>query len=252
MARIQALLFDVDGTIADTEEGHRTAFNLAFERMRLGWQWDRDEYRGLLLVTGGKERLAHFIDRLQVGKAEKQDLLARIPDIHREKTKFYSALAGDGGIPLRPGIARLLGEASEAGLKLAIASTTSRINIDVLLTAALGSQGVALFAAIACGDQVPNKKPAPDIYKLALRVLEVPAAQAIAFEDSANGLRSAAGAGLRTLITPTFWTEGADFASAVAVLPHLGDPWQPLDGEPGHALHDSAWVNLAELERLAA
>jgi beta-phosphoglucomutase-like phosphatase (HAD superfamily) len=251
MARIQALLFDVDGTIADTEEGHRTAFNLAFERCRLGWNWSRDEYRGLLRVAGGKERLAYYIDHLQVGANEKKALVARLPDIHREKTKFYSSLAGDGGIPLRPGIARLIGEAADVGLKLGIASTTTRANIDALLSATLGPTGMALFAAVACGDQVPNKKPAPDIYKLALRVLEVPADRSIAFEDSVNGLRAAAGAGLRTVVTPTFWTEGADFASAIAVLPHLGDPWLPLAGEPGRVLRGNAWVSLTELERLA-
>lgn len=248
----EALVFDVDGTLADTEEGHRTAFNLAFERFRLGWTWGRDEYRGLLRVAGGKERLAHYIGGLRVGEGEKRKLQARIPDIHAEKTRFYSSLAGDGGIPLRPGIARLISEACEAGVKLGIASTTTRANIDALLRATLGPKGVEMFAVIACGDQVPRKKPAPDIYQLALRVIETPPSRAVAFEDSVNGLRSAVGAGLRTLVTPTFWTEGSDFASAAAVLPHLGDPWMPVPGEPGAMLGRAAWVNLAEIERLAA
>lgn len=249
---IEALLFDVDGTIADTEEGHRIAFNLAFERFRLGWSWDRDEYRGLLTVTGGKERLAHYIGRLKVGAREKTALLAKVPSIHAEKTKFYSSLAGDGGIPLRPGIGRLIGEATEAGLRLGIASTTTRANIDALFRATLGEQVLQRFQVIACGDQVAKKKPAPDIYQLALRVLEVPPSRAVAFEDSANGLRAAVVAGLATVITPTFWTEGADFASARVVLPHLGDPSNPLPREPGRDLRHAAWVTLPDLERWIA
>jgi HAD superfamily hydrolase (TIGR01509 family) len=247
---LEALVFDIDGTMADTEEGHRTAFNLAFGRIGLGWNWSRDEYRHLLTVTGGKERLAYFISRLQVGERERQRLLARIPEIHAEKTKFYSSMAGDGGIPLRPGVARLVGEAREAGLKLGIASTTTRANIDALLRATLGAGGAAMFDAIACGDQAAQKKPSPDIFRLALQGLAVPVAHCVAFEDSSNGLRAALGAGLWTVITPTFWTEGSDFTGAAVVLPHLGDPSLPIPGEPGRRLADSAWLSVAELRRL--
>ena len=244
---LEALIFDVDGTMADTEEGHRCAFNLAFERLHLGWNWERGEYLGLLRVTGGKERLAHFISQLDVSGAERQRLASRIPDIHREKTRFYSSMAGDGGIPLRPGVARLIGEAREAGLRLAIASTTTRANIDALLRATLGAGGTAMFAAIACGDEAPAKKPAPDIYALALRRLERPAEVCIAFEDSTNGLRAASGAGLWSVVTPTQWTEGSDFVNAGLLLPHLGDPDQPIPHEPGHLLRDAAWLTLPEL-----
>jgi HAD superfamily hydrolase (TIGR01509 family) len=249
---IEALIFDVDGTMADTEEGHRTAFNLAFERFELRWKWERDEYLGLLRVTGGKERLAHYIEHLHLGDAEKRRLLARVPDIHAEKTKFYASMAGDGGIPLRPGVARLLAEARAAGLKLAVASTTTRANIDALLRATLGAGGAAWFAVIACGDDVEHKKPAPDIYHLALRRLGLPAANCVAFEDSTNGLRAAVGAGLWTVVTPTMWTEGSDFANAGLLLPHLGEPFQPLPGEPGRRLRAAAWLTLADVQRLAA
>jgi HAD superfamily hydrolase (TIGR01509 family) len=247
---LEALIFDVDGTLADTEEGHRTAFNLAFDRLRLGWKWDRDEYRHLLTVTGGKERMAYYVHRLQVGERERARLHEQIPLIHAEKTKFYASMAGDGGIPLRPGVARLVAEAREAGLKLAIASTTTRANIDALMRATLGADSLRMFAAIACGDQAAQKKPAPDIFKLALRQIDGQAENAVAFEDSSNGLRAAVGAGLATVVTPTFWSEGCDFATARLVLPHLGDPWQPLPNEPGRRLRDAAWVTLAELQRL--
>jgi len=249
---IEAVIFDVDGTIADTEEGHRTAFNLAFRRFKLDWSWDRETYRKLLNVTGGKERLASFIDSLSLSGAEKRRLLTRLPDIHAEKTRFYSSMAGDGGIPLRPGVARLIADAKNARLKVGIASTTTRINIDALLRATLGKNGIGLFDCIVCGDQVKSKKPAPDVYLTTLHGLDVDADNAIAIEDSPNGLRAAVGAGVRTVVTPTFWTEGGDFGAASLVLPHLGDPWQPIQGEPGRHLHAAAWVTLDELVAVAA
>ncbi len=220
---LHALIFDVDGTMADTEEAHRVAFNLAFERYRLGWVWKPHEYRELLTVTGGKERMAHYIDGLGVSDSERQRLRAMVPDIHAEKTRFYSSFVADGAVPLRDGVARLMDEALAAGCRLAIASTTTAINIDALLQSTLGLRGLDMFSAIACGDQVRAKKPAPDIYRLALRGLEVAPERAIAFEDSPNGLRAAAGAGLRTVVTPTFWTEGGDFTGATLLLPHLGN-----------------------------
>jgi beta-phosphoglucomutase-like phosphatase (HAD superfamily) len=246
---IAALIFDVDGTLADTEEAHRVAFNLAFERYRLGWVWQPDEYRELLQVTGGKERISIYIDTLPLPDAERRRLGTMVPDIHAEKTRFYSSFVADGAVPLRPGIARLLDEAIDNGCKLAIASTTTAVNIDALLQSTLGPRGLDMFAAIACGDQVRAKKPAPDIYRLALRGLDLLPEHAIAFEDSPNGLRSATAAGLRTVVTPTFWTEGGDFSAAALVLPHLGDPVQPLRREPGQQLQSAAWLTFDELMR---
>jgi HAD superfamily hydrolase (TIGR01509 family) len=249
---IQALIFDVDGTLADTEEAHRVAFNLAFERYQLGWVWEPSQYRELLNTTGGKERMARYIDELPIGAAERQRLHQLVPDIHAEKTRFYSSFVNDGAVPLRPGIARLLDEARSAGCRLAIASTTTAVNIDKLLQSTLGAGGRGLFSVIACGDQVRAKKPAPDIYRLALRSLELPPEQAVAFEDSPNGLRAARAAGLWTVVTPNFWTEDKDFPFAPLLLPHLGDPQQPLRGEPGRQLRLAAWLTLPEIVLLAA
>jgi beta-phosphoglucomutase-like phosphatase (HAD superfamily) len=218
---IEALIFDVDGTMADTEEAHRVAFNLAFERYRLGWVWEPDEYRELLHITGGKERIATYIETLAQPDAERRRLSTMVPDIHAEKTRFYSSFVADGAVPLRPGVAQLLDEALDNGCKLAIASTTTAVNIDALLQSTLGPRGLDMFSAIACGDQVRAKKPAPDIYRLALRGLGLLPEHAIAFEDSPNGLRAATAAGLRTVVTPNFWTEGADFSAASLLLPSL-------------------------------
>ena len=248
---LDALIFDVDGTLADTEEVHRTAFNLAFERFGLGWHWGRGQYRTLLNITGGKERMASYISELPVTPGERQDLMRLLPEIHAEKTKFYSSVVKDGALTLRPGALRLINEAQGAGCRLAIASTTTAMNIDALLQSAFGARGLDIFHVIACGDQVKAKKPAPDIYELALHHLGVPPDRAIAFEDSANGLRAAVAAGLWTVVTPTYWTEESDFGAAGLLLPNLGDPAQPLPSEPGHQLREAAWLTFSELAQLA-
>ncbi|VWX55570.1 Protein CbbY, plasmid [Burkholderiales bacterium 8X] len=248
---IDALIFDVDGTIADTEEVHRVAFNLAFERFGLDWRWERTDYRALLAVAGGKERIRSYIDLLQLRPAERERLRGMVRDIHQQKTRFYSSAVRDGGVPLRAGVRRLLEEALDGGYKLAIASTTTAANIDALLNATLGSRGLDMFTVIACGDQVLHKKPAPDIYLLALHALGLQPQQAIAFEDSPNGLRAATAAGLWTVVTPNFWTEDHDFAGAGLLLPHLGDQAQPLPGEPGRRLASAAWLTCEEVVRQA-
>lgn len=248
---LEALIFDVDGTLADTEEIHRVSFNLAFERQRLGWSWSRTDYRQLLEVTGGKERIASYIDSLPLKPAERQRLLALVPALHAEKTRFYTSTVNEGGLKLREGVERLLEEALHAGCRLGIASTTTAANVSALLTATLGPRGLDLFSVIACGDQVRAKKPAPDIYKLALSTLGVPPDRAAAFEDSVNGLAAATAAGLWTVVTPTFWTQGGDFSAAGLVLPHLGSPIAPLHGEPGCLLKHHPWLGMDDLSRLA-
>lgn len=256
---IEALIFDVDGTLADTEELHRSAFNQAFEQLGLDWHWSPSEYRSLLKVTGGKERITAYLQQRASGAPPPRGLLARVPEIHAEKTRLYTAMVQAGELTLRPGVARLLEEAQRAGLRLAIASTTTAANIDALLQATLGACGLDLFDVVACGDQVRHKKPAPDIYRLALDTLGVAPERAIAFEDSINGLQAASAAGLWTLVTPTYWSEGDDFSAAGLVLPHLGDADHPLQrGESGRPLpHGTGqgtappWLTIDEVLRLA-
>ena len=248
---LDALIFDVDGTLADTEEAHRMAFNNAFERYKLGWKWSQDAYRELLKTTGGKERIAAYLATKTLSTPDRKRLAELIPAIHAEKTKFYSAFVADGAVPLRTGVLRLMEEALSAGCRLGIASTTTAVNIDALLQSRLGRRGLEMFSVIACGDQVPAKKPAPDIYRLALQHLGVEPEHAVAFEDSHNGLTAATGAGLWTIVTPTYWTESHDFSGAAMVLPHLGSAQEPIDGEPGAQLEDAAWLGYDELARRA-
>jgi beta-phosphoglucomutase-like phosphatase (HAD superfamily) len=214
--RIKALIFDVDGTLADTEEAHRESFNRAFEEHRLDWQWSRGDYARWLNVAGGKERLAAFIDSL--APPGRDALKALVPAIHRTKCDHYAGLVRTGLVPLRPGIKRLLRDAAGAGVTLAIASTTTRDNIDALLGAHFGGRGDARFRVIGAGDAVERKKPAPDIYRYVLRELGESAADCIAVEDSGQGLAAAKRAGLFTVITPSDWTLGEDFSDADLLL----------------------------------
>jgi beta-phosphoglucomutase-like phosphatase (HAD superfamily) len=223
-----ALIFDVDGTLADTEELHRQAFNEAFFSCSVDWRWGPALYAELLQITGGKERIAHYISQQQMAAAERGRLLRLIPQIHAAKTRLYRELVGLGHLRPRVGVLRLMNEARNAGIKLAIASTTSPENVESLLLSSFGDDSPRWFSAIATGDVVARKKPAPDIYNLALEMLGLAPHRAIAFEDSAIGVRAAKAAGLFTVATPTLWTIGQDFSEADLVLTSLADPDKPL------------------------
>lgn len=217
--RWRALVFDVDGTLAETEDVHRRAFNETFRDFGLDWHWDRTLYRRLLDVTGGKERIRFFIDRY--APADGAVLIDRIAAMHADKTRRYGALIAAGAATLRPGVRDLLQTARRAGLRLAVATTTSRPNVDALLAATLGPQGPSLFDVVAAGDEAAAKKPAPDIFLLALARLGLEARDCLAFEDSRNGLEAALAAGLATVVTPSAYTADQDFSGALAVLPDL-------------------------------
>jgi beta-phosphoglucomutase-like phosphatase (HAD superfamily) len=221
---LQALIFDVDGTVADTEEVHRQAFNAAFLAMDLGWNWSEDDYMELLKVSGGPERLAHYISSLRAKPEEKQRLSGLVPAIHREKTRLYYELISDGRAAARPGVARLMREAREAGVKLALAATSTTANVEALVGAVLGPKALGWFGAVASADEVAQKKPAPDLYRRIVGTLRVPADACVAIEDSANGVLAAKAAGLCTIATPSRWTAAQDFSQADLVQPSLEEP----------------------------
>lgn len=225
---LEALIFDVDGTLADTEEAHRQAFNIAFVANGLQWYWSVGIYRELLHVRGGKERIAWYIDSLPVSPAEQERLRRLVPRIHETKTRLYADLVERGRAPLRPGVETLLRSARAAGMRLAIASTTTAANVTALITATLGAEALPWFSVIACGDAVARKKPAPDIYRFALAALDAAPAQCVAFEDSEAGVRAAKAAGLFTVAVPSSWTVGENVGAADIVVRSLADlDWSP-------------------------
>jgi len=222
---LEALIFDVDGTLADTErDGHRVAFNSAFQEAGLDWEWDVELYGRLLAVAGGKERIRHFVENRHSRGAATKEINDRIVALHEAKTRHYTALLATGAIPMRPGVSRLLREARAAGLRLAIATTTTPENVSALLRHSLAPDAESWFETIAAGDIVPAKKPAPDIYRLALERLRLPAARCVAVEDSENGIRASNGAALKTVVTINDYTRGQNFTGAVSVLESLGEP----------------------------
>lgn len=220
---IKAIIFDVDGTLADTEEGHRLSFNKAFADSGLDWNWDVALYDKLLRVTGGKERIKYFVSEFLQGYTSPDDFDDFVKNLHALKTRYYTAMIGEGNVPLRPGIKQLIHEAQAAGIALAIATTTTPENVSALLKVGLGENWADYFAANGCGDIVPHKKPAPDIYLWVLEKLGLSASDCIALEDSENGLRSSLAAGIKTYVTTNYYTSRQDFNGAAAVFDDLGE-----------------------------
>ena len=250
VAELKALIFDVDGTLAETErDGHRPAFNQSFADTGLDWNWTPELYGKLLEVSGGKERIRAYVQDYLTDfqlPAEFSDLDAFIKHLHANKTKYYKQYAADGKIPLRPGVERLLNEARSEGVRLAIATTTTPANVQALLENTLGADSLNWFDVIAAGDMVPKKKPAPDIYEYALEHLDLPADHCLAFEDTNNGLLSATPTGLKTVVTVNNYTKAQDFTGAKLVLSDFGTPETPfnvLAGDAGDGTYFT--VNLA-------
>jgi HAD superfamily hydrolase (TIGR01509 family) len=238
---LRALIFDVDGTLADTEEFHRRAFNAAFSAADLNWWWNRGTYRELLRVAGGRQRMRAFAEREDPVTTRRADFEELLTALHAAKTRRYDASLREEPLALRPGIARLFDEAAAAHLSLAIATTTTAANLDALLEPHFGRAWRQRFAAIVSGSEIKRLKPEPDVYIETLRQLGLDASECLAFEDSANGIRSATTAGLAVIATPTWYSLAESLPEVFVSLPHLGDPEKPLErGMPGAPCVDLA------------
>lgn len=220
---IKAIIFDVDGTLAETEELHRIAYNTAFAQCGLGWHWDIRLYDQLLAVTGSKERIRHYVQQFRPEFVRPDDYDGFVRQLYALKTEHYVAMVRSGAVQLRPGVKTLIQQAHRAGIALAIATTTAPDNVDALLEVTLGPRWAEVFGVVGCGDMVPHKKPAPDIYLWVLRQLGLTAAECIALEDSDNGLRASLAAGIRTYITVSAHTRDHRFEGAAAVFEDLSD-----------------------------
>jgi len=252
---LRALLFDLDGTLADTERlGHRPAYNRAFKKLGLPFRWGPKLYRKLLKHTGGQERLLHYLRRYrpELGEhaaAATTDAKAWASAVHELKSRYFRRMVRRGQIPLRPGVARLMHEAREGGVRIAIVTSASRATLRPFLRYVLGPERVREIELMICGEDVAHKKPAPDLYLLALRRLDLAAGDCIAIEDSASGLEAANAAGIPTVITTNDNTAHEEFDGALLVTDTLGEPEAPANVLKG-AL-EGACVTLATLHRLA-
>jgi HAD superfamily hydrolase (TIGR01509 family) len=211
---LHALIFDVDGTLAETEELHREAFNQTFREFDLAWHWDQERYHTLLKITGGKERMLAHAASLGINDFDPLPL-------HKRKTTLYNEMLAQGAISLRPGVEALIRKAKEKDLRLAIATTTSRKNVETLIRVTLGGDPHHWFEAICTGEDVAIKKPDPEVYQVALSRLALTARDAIAFEDTKNGVLAARGAGLDVIVTPSLYSAGEDFSGALAIIKTL-------------------------------
>ena len=248
---LQAIVFDMDGTLADTEEIHRQAFNRAFAEFGFEWQWSPEEYHDLLSISGGRERIRQYL----VTKRERQRSTAALRQlaltVHKRKSQVYRELLSAGHVVLRPGVKRLLQEARAQSIRLAIATSSSRRNVETLLTTTLGAESAGLFRAFATCDVVEDQKPSPAIYQYALAELGIEPEHAVAIEDTRNGNLAARTAGLKTIITTHRYTRDNDFRGAALVLDQLGEPDQQFLVLTGEA-HGATFVNLDLLRRILA
>jgi HAD superfamily hydrolase (TIGR01509 family) len=232
---LKAIIFDVDGTIANTEhDGHLKAFNEAFDFYELDWYWDSALYGALLSVSGGKERLSFYINnynpKLKWSLSESD-----IVNIHNKKTEIFINKISAGFISLRIGVERLINDALNHNLKLAIATTTSFNNVKAILESTLGKGALENFEVVAAGDIVDKKKPASDIYDYVLDKMNLECSECVVIEDSEIGFQSATSAGLKTVITLSEYTNTKNFKGALVVLDHLGEddqPFQIVNGTP--------------------
>ena len=247
MTKLKALIFDVDGTLAETEkDGHRVAFNRAFAATGLDWHWSVELYGELLAIAGGKERIRYYLEQYQPNGQPQANLTNFISKLHQAKTEYYRQLLEQGAIPLRPGVKRLITEAREQGVRLAIATTSALPNAMALLQVFLNPDW---FEVIAAGDIVAAKKPAPDIYHYVLQQMNLKPEECMVLEDSYHGLQASTAAELKTIVTVNDYTQNQDFGNAVLVLNHLGEPEQTFKVIQGQ-IQAARYLDLENIHNL--
>jgi HAD superfamily hydrolase (TIGR01509 family) len=255
---VTTLIFDCDGVLSDTErEGHLPAFNQTFREFGLPVDWSDDQYAEKLRIGGGKERMASLLTAEFITKAnlpaDRDGQMAQVARWHKRKTEIYTEMVAEGRLPPRPGVARIIQDALDAGWTLAVASTSAQASVEAILNHVAGVRNASRFAAIFAGDVVRSKKPAPDIYLLAIEKLRVDRTDALVIEDSRNGLLAATAAGLRCLVTVSGYTADENFDEAALVVSDLGDPGRPMTVLANRsAAKPQGWIKLEDLSNCLA
>lgn len=247
MSELKAVLFDVDGTLSETERyGHLVAVNRAFKQAGLDWEWSAELYGELLKVTGSTERIGHYVKTYSPEYRHiNSNLDELIAEVVKHKNANYKAIAESGEIPLRPGVERVLREIHASDIRMGIATTTTPQNVDALLLGNIGGDVLDWFEVIAAGNIVPDKKPAPDIYTYALEQMGLQPHECLAVEDSENGVRSAVAAGLPVLVTLSEYSTGHDLSGACLIVDEWGSKDTPFNVIAGDAMgHTDLNLNL--------
>jgi HAD superfamily hydrolase (TIGR01509 family) len=228
---IKAILWDVDGTLAETERlGHLRAFNLAFDALGIPWRWTEQRYGELLAVAGGRERLLHDMQSQEHAPSDQQRRDALADRVHHLKNEMYAGIVAGGDLPLRDGVSELFEDCARAGVRMGIVTTTSRSNVEVLLRTHLGEDWEANFATVVCAREAPKKKPHPQAYLFALESLRLHPHEAVAIEDAEAGITAAQTAGVPVIVTLSHYFAAAESQGVLAVGPSLGriDGWHPI------------------------
>ena len=246
---LKAILFDVDGTLANTEDTHRKSFNDAFSEFGLGYHWSEQEYIDLLSISGGRERLISFLKSRNFQVKGDMDLRDFSYRLHERKSEIYRQKLVDGHIALRCGVERLIHEARNKGMKLGIATASSLRNVETLIHNNLGSGGMSLFDVVVTSDIIKDKKPSPVVYQFATAELGLTPDHCVAIEDTSNGNRSALLSGIRTVITTHAFTKDDDFTGASLIIDQLGEPDSPFQVDSGNA-YGFTFVNTELLEKI--
>lgn len=253
MTAIRALLWDVDGTLAETErDGHLAAFNQAFEAHQIPWRWTEQRYGELLRITGGRERILHDMQQQSAAPATADEREALARQVHSSKNTHYATLIQSAAVPLRPGVMELMQECRQRGVQMGITTTTSRVNVDALLRMHLGPHWATWFGAIICGEDVRAKKPDPEVYQRALQQLQLTPLQVVALEDSPGGVAAARAADCPVIVTRSVFFADAPIDGALAIGPGLHDRqgWRPSVGGPqaGRVTLDdiTAWAHTMD------
>jgi len=249
MRKLKAIIFDVDGTLAATEETHRQAFNAAFKEFDIPFQWPVSEYIELLNISGGKERILKFLQSKEFAAPENESLRGYTLKVHQRKSEIYREKLIAGHIGLRDGVERLLKEAKAKGISMAIATSTSTANVETVLKNALGEDALSYFETLVSCDLVANKKPSPAVYQYALANLGLKPENCVALEDTCNGNRSALTAGIKTVITTHPLTVDEDFSGASLVVDQLGEPEKHFAVSSGNSC-GAGYVDVDLLEKI--